>query len=94
MVFLSTIPKIPLPWLTNPDLIGSYDVFVAYQREECENCRSNENVPIEGFVHLTSKLQDKIQHLKSDQDVADYLQRDLYLGLIKVCHLLLAIPGT
>lgn len=91
MVFLGTVPKDPRTWLTSPDLIGSYDVFVAYQPEECENCRSHQDVPIEGFVHLTSKLQDQIEHLQSDRDVTNYLQEHLYLGLIKVWHLLVAI---
>lgn len=84
VVFRGTVPKDPLTWLTSPELIGSYDVFISYQPDECENCREHQDVPIEGFVHLTSMLRDKPSNVRTDQDVARYLQETLYLGLIKV----------
>lgn len=83
VVFLEKVPKDPLTWLDSPDLVGSYDVFVAYQPEECENCRSHENVPIEGFVHITQTVQDRLANMSNDQ-VVRYLEDNLYLGLIKV----------
>lgn len=88
VVFLDSVPKDPLQWLGSPELIGSYDVFIAYQPDECENCRAHQDVPIEGFVHLTGTLQERLAHLQSDREVTDYLAKNLYLGLIKVRDLL------
>ncbi|SRR5258707_12086443 len=82
VVFLNEVPKDPHTWLKSDDLVGSYNVFISYLPEDCENCRSHENEPIEGFVHLTSALQERIAHLRTEE-VAKFLEENLHLGLLK-----------
>lgn len=86
VVFLNEVPKDPHTWLKSKDLVGSYQVFVAYLPKDCENCRSREKQPIEGFVHITSALQEQIKRLSlKTEDVAEFLEENLHLGLQRVC---------
>ncbi|KAF8335070.1 uncharacterized protein EI90DRAFT_3120960 [Cantharellus anzutake] len=79
VVFLNQLPKDPQSWFTSKDLVGTYDVFVTYLPKDCENCRSHENIPIQGFVDLTSA----VRNLSPDM-VEDYLREGLHLGLQRV----------
>ncbi|KAF8333605.1 uncharacterized protein EI90DRAFT_3153759 [Cantharellus anzutake] len=83
VVFFGEVPKDPHSWFSSSDLVGTYDVFITYLPEDCDNCRSHEHEPIEGFVHLTSTIQDKIPHVREDQ-VPRYLEQHLRLGLRRV----------
>jgi len=83
-VFLGAEPEDPSKWLSSPNLVGSYNVFISYRPEDCENCTSYQGTPIEGFVHLTSTLLHQLNGFKSAGEVARYLENKLYLGLQKV----------
>jgi tyrosinase len=83
LVFLGE-PADPTQWLSSRNLVGSYNVFISYRPEECENCTKYEGDTIEGFVHLTSSLL-QLQLFQSPAQVIQYLKDTLYLGLQKVC---------
>ena len=84
LVFLDREPADPAHWLSSPNLVGSYNVFINYRPEACENCESYQGEPIEGFVHLTSSLAQQLRGFKTSEQVAAYLKDHLYLGLQKV----------
>jgi len=85
-VFINKAPEDPHTWHKSDYLVGSYHSFIAYLPEDCENCRSREDVPIEGFVHLTSALHEWIARLgfKTEDEVTKFLQKCLHIGLQKV----------
>ncbi|KAF8316023.1 uncharacterized protein EI90DRAFT_3021715 [Cantharellus anzutake] len=85
-VFLEEYPKTIAEW--RKKAVGTHDVFINYSaRNQCPNCDSRAEQDIEGYVHLTSELQD-LQKKKalglSESDVVNHLKEKLYLGILKV----------
>jgi len=85
-VFLDEVPPDASEWFTSPNLVGSFDVFINYTPAECENCRDHQEVPIEGFVHLTAALKRdlSVRSLRDMRTVASQLEKRLYIGIQKV----------
>jgi tyrosinase len=85
-VFLDGVPPDASEWFTSPKLVGSFDVFINYTPAECENCRDHQEVPIEGFVHLTSTLKRVlgVESLRDRSTVGSQLEQRFYIGIQKV----------
>lgn len=85
-VFLDSVPPDASEWVTSPNLVGSFDVFINYSPAECENCRDHQEVRIEGFVHLTAALKRGLngRSLRDWHTVESELEKRLYIGIQKV----------
>ena len=52
LIFLGEVPEDPEEWCTSPSFVGAHHVFVNGAADQCDNCRSQEDLVVEGFVHL------------------------------------------
>ncbi|KAG8988915.1 hypothetical protein FRB94_000326, partial [Tulasnella sp. JGI-2019a] len=54
--FIGDFPEDPQQWRTSPAYVGAYKAFVNTAASQCENCRGQQDVVTEGFVHLDAWL--------------------------------------
>ncbi|KAF7290719.1 Di-copper centre-containing protein [Mycena indigotica] len=87
-LFLGPVPPAvdAADWLFDETCVGTYDVFVNSLSERCANCREQEDLVVEGFVHLTGEI---IQHAPTlaslrPQVVVPYLTDTLNWGVRKI----------
>ena len=46
--------------------VGSVSAFTSASAQRCENCRNNQDVELEGFVHLNEAIWEKVHSLSPD----------------------------
>ncbi|EPS96866.1 hypothetical protein FOMPIDRAFT_1018575 [Fomitopsis schrenkii] len=56
--------------------VGSVSAFTSASSQRCENCRNNQDVELEGFVHLNEAVLEKVHSLSPDV-VKPLLAKDL-----------------
>ena len=56
LIFLGKVPEDPEQWGTAPSFVGAHYAFVNSVAGQCDNCRSQADLVVEGFVHLTVAL--------------------------------------
>ena len=56
--------------------VGSVSAFTSASAQRCENCRNNQDVELEGFVHLNEAIWEKVHSLSPDV-VKPLLAKDL-----------------
>ncbi|KAJ6493315.1 Di-copper centre-containing protein [Mycena sanguinolenta] len=56
-VFLGGVPADSKEWLKDPPLAGIFSVFANSTPEECANCRDQDALVIDSFVHLNDALK-------------------------------------
>lgn len=85
LIFLGTVPDDPKEWLVSPNFIGSSWAFVNSSAQECANCRDNDDLVIEGFVHLNAAIVrfSGLDSLEPDA-VLPYLTKNLHWRVQKL----------
>ncbi|KAJ8073000.1 hypothetical protein PM082_019866 [Marasmius tenuissimus] len=83
-LFVGSVPENLEEWLTSENFVGAQYTFVNSTPESCGNCRTQQNVTIEGFVHLNDVLirRSGLESLESS-DVVPYLKENLHWRAIK-----------
>jgi tyrosinase len=56
LIFLGDVPNDPSQWRRSPNYVGAHYAFVNGNAGDCENCRSQGDIAIEGFVHLNHAI--------------------------------------
>ena len=79
LVFLGEVPNDEQHWRTCPSFVGAHCAFVNSSTEQCANCREQEELVVEGFVHLNEGIA-KHSGLSSYEPsvVAPYLKNNLH----------------
>ncbi|KAG8981525.1 hypothetical protein FRB93_008563 [Tulasnella sp. JGI-2019a] len=54
--FIGDFPEDPKQWRSCPAYVGAHNAFVNSAASQCENCREQQDVETEGFVHLDAWL--------------------------------------
>lgn len=93
LVFLGSVPTNPAEWFTSEHLVGKNHVFANSASRSCENCRHQNNIIHEGFVHLNRGLarlaSPQIQLPYKPEVVVPYLKENLHWRVVDVSiHLL------
>jgi tyrosinase len=58
LIFLGEVPEDPEEWYTSPSFVGAHYAFVNGAAGQCDNCRSQADLVVEGFVHLNLAIAD------------------------------------
>ncbi|KAF8263973.1 tyrosinase [Lactarius quietus] len=79
LLFLGDVPADASQWRTSPSFVGAHVAFVNSSAEQCSNCREQEDLVAEGFVHLNQALT-SVSGLSSLEPsvVTPYLQAHLH----------------
>jgi len=79
LIFLGEVPNDEEHWRTCPSFVGAHFAFVNSSTEQCANCREQEELVVEGFVHLNEAIA-KHSGLSSYEPsvVAPYLKNNLH----------------
>ena len=79
LIFLGEVPNDEEHWRTCPSFVGAHFAFVNSSTEQCANCREQEELVIEGFVHLNEAIA-KHSGLSSYEPsvIAPYLKNNLH----------------
>ena len=79
LIFLGQVPDDPSQWRTAPTFVGSHHAFVNSAASQCNNCRDQADIVIEGFVHLNSALAARSGLSSFDPSVVSpYLKENLH----------------
>lgn len=79
LFFLGSVPENPKEYLVSPNLVGAHHEFVNSSSERCANCKVQEDVVDEGFVHLDGGILDLGNLFTLDPDkVEPYLKKELH----------------
>jgi tyrosinase len=98
LIFLGQVPNDPSQWRTAPTFVGSHHAFVNSAASQCDNCRDQADLVIEGFVHLNSAIAERSGLSSFDPSVVTpYLKENLHWRVQAVSSFLcpvvdLAIP--
>ena len=86
LIFLGDVPDDPSQWRSAPSFVGAHVSFVNPDAEQCDNCREQAELEIEGFVHLNAAIA-KRSGLSSYEPsaVAPYLKDNLHWRVQAVC---------
>lgn len=85
LIFIGDVPEDPAEWTTIPSYVGSHAAFVKSVAERCENCRNQQDVVIEGFIHLDGAIATRSGLGSFDPSVVEpYLKRSLHWRVQKV----------
>jgi tyrosinase len=79
LIFLGEVPDDEEQWRTCPSFVGVHCAFVNGHTDQCANCREQEGLVAEGFVHLNEGIA-KHSGLSSYEPsvVAPYLKNNLH----------------
>ena len=86
LIFLGDVPEDPSQWRCAPSFVGAHVSFVNTDAEQCDNCREQAELEVEGFVHLNAAIA-KRSGLSSYEPsgVAPYLKDNLHWRVQAVC---------
>ena len=85
LIFLGDVPNNASEWRVSPNYVGAHYGFVNSSPGECDNCRSQADLLVEGFVHLNSALIPKYGSNLSPEVIKPYLKENLKWRVQKVC---------
>jgi len=79
LIFLGQVPDDPSQWRTAPTLVGSRHALVNSSASQCNNCRGQADVGVEGFIHLDPAIA-RLSNLSSFDPsvVTPYLKENLH----------------
>ncbi|KAF8500857.1 photo-regulated tyrosinase [Russula emetica] len=78
LIFLGQVPDDPSQWRTAPTFVGSHHAFVNSAASQCDNCREQADLVVEGFVHLNSAIAERSGLSSFDPSVViPYLKANL-----------------
>jgi tyrosinase len=79
LLFIGDVPEDPAQWRTCRALCGSHHAFVNSAASQCDNCRDQADIVVEGFVHLNSCIAERSGLSSYDPDVVSpYLKDKLH----------------
>ncbi len=85
LLFLGEVPENPADWRTSPHYAGAHHAFVNSAPQQCANCRRQQELVIEGFVHLNEAIAAHSGLGTFEPDaVQPYLQENLHWRVLKV----------
>ena len=86
LLFLGDVPADASQWRTSPSFVGAHVAFVNGSADQCANCREQEDLVAEGFVHLNNAIA-KVSGLPSFEPdvVTPYLKENLHWRVQAVC---------
>ncbi|KAJ8091668.1 hypothetical protein AAF712_005919 [Marasmius tenuissimus] len=83
-VFLGSVPDNSAEWLTCDHFVGAHHAFVNSSPDRCGNCRTQQNITLEGFVHLNDAIVSMSGLNSLEPSVVEpYLTRELHWRAIK-----------
>jgi tyrosinase len=94
LIFLGEVPADPSEWRTAPTFVGSHHAFVNSAASQCNNCREQADIVVEGFVHLNSAIAARSGLSSFDPSVvAPYLKENLHwrVQLVRIVLLCLVV---
>ncbi len=59
LIFLGQVPEDPSQWRTARTFVGAHHAFANSAASQCDNCRQQADVVVEGFVHLNSAIAER-----------------------------------
>jgi tyrosinase len=59
LIFLGQVPENPREWRISPNYVGGHHAFVNSGASSCANCSNQQDLVVEGFVHLNHAI---VQH--------------------------------
>ncbi|KAF8805055.1 tyrosinase [Phlegmacium glaucopus] len=79
LFFLGTVPENPYEWRISPNYVGATHAFVNSAAAQCGNCRNQQDVVQEGFVHLNHAIAQYSRLGTFEPDVIEpYLIKSLH----------------
>ncbi len=85
LIFLGEVPENPRSWRSSPSFVGAHHAFVNSAADQCENCRNQADLVIEGFVHLNTAIAQRSGLGSFEPAVVEpYLKRELSWRVQKV----------
>ncbi|KAK0223503.1 photo-regulated tyrosinase [Armillaria fumosa] len=85
LIFLGEVPENPRSWRSSPSFVGAHHAFVNSAAGQCENCRNQADLVIEGFVHLNTAIAQRSGLGSFEPAVVEpYLKRELSWRIQKV----------
>ena len=84
LIFLGEVPDDPEQWCTSSSFVGAHNAFVNSATSQCDNCRSQADLVVEGFVHLTSAIEKKSLPSYEPSVVRSYLKDNLTWRILTV----------
>jgi tyrosinase len=79
LLFLGEVPEDASKWRSCRSLVGSHHAFVNSAASQCDNCRDQADIVVEGFVHLNSAIAAKSGLSSYDPGVVSpYLKDNLH----------------
>nr|QTF98733.1 tyrosinase [Armillaria ostoyae] len=85
LIFLGEVPENSRGWRSSPSFVGAHHAFVNSAADQCENCRNQADLVIEGFVHLNTAIAQRSGLGSFEPAVVEpYLKRELSWRVQKV----------
>lgn len=87
LIFLGSVPENPGEWNTSKHLVGKNHVFANSASGSCQNCRQQNDIIHEGFVHLNrglARLAPQIASPYKPEVVIPYLKENLQWRVVDV----------
>jgi tyrosinase len=79
LIFLGEVPGDEQQWRTCPSFVGAHCAFVNGHTDQCANCREQEELVVEGFVHLNEGIAKHSDLSSYDPSVVTpYLKNNLH----------------
>ncbi|KAF8500854.1 photo-regulated tyrosinase [Russula emetica] len=79
LIFLGEVPGDEEQWRTCPSFVGVHCAFVNSHTDQCSNCREQEELVVEGFVHLNEAIAKHSDFSSYEPSViAPYLKNNLH----------------
>ena len=92
LIFIGQVPENPKEWRVSPSFVGSHHAFVNSAASHCANCTNQQDLVVEGFVHLNRAIAQHSGLPSLDPEVVEpYLTQNLHWRVLKVCHHLLCL---
>ncbi|KAF5372536.1 hypothetical protein D9758_005295 [Tetrapyrgos nigripes] len=84
-IFLGSVPENSAEWLTCDHFVGAHHAFVNSSAESCANCRTRQDLTLEGFVNLNDGILTHANLPSLDPSVVEpYLTEQLHWRVVKV----------
>ena len=85
LIFIGEVPENPREWRSSPSYVGGHHAFVNSAASRCSNCTNQQDVIVEGFVHLSRAIAQHSGLPSLDPEVVvPYLTHNLHWRVQKV----------
>ena len=85
LIFLGQVPDNPREWRVSPNFVGGHHAFVNSVAASCSNCSNQQDIVVEGFVHLNHAIAQHSGLGSFEPDVIEpYLTEALQWRVLKV----------